>query len=295
VKWKLFSSLLFVVFSLSASAYWQSRNQIAVSVAGCTPGAAATTVLAKTVSLDATHTTAYCNLINGLVADGIWTTDGSDQFKGFYLLATQDTTNALLDLTSNGNNLIANGSPSFTADGGYTGVNGSSTVYLDTQIGGNAFGSTSAAHMSLWSLTTGQLSNGSMGVQNNGVAFSYIYPRFTDDHMYGAVHVDNAGDANDIGADNTDGTGHYLVSRSDATTVTVYKNGVSKYSYSANGSNSYTVNVQILGLNFQATGHSGTAVQAAAATVGTTTVFDATKTSNLYNRLRTYMTAVGVP
>ena len=97
--------------------------------AGWTVSNPAADFLARTTGLDATHTNAYTALINGLVTDGIW-----DKLDVFHIYATQDSTTAKLNLVSSSFTATANGSPTFTADRGFTGVNGSSTVYIDTGL-----------------------------------------------------------------------------------------------------------------------------------------------------------------
>src|SRR5262245_58714994 len=89
--------------------------------------------LARTSGLDTAHTNAYTALIDGLVADGIWS-----KLDLLHIYATQDSTNALLNLISSSFTGITHGSPTFTADRGFTGVSGSSTVYIDTQFNPNS-------------------------------------------------------------------------------------------------------------------------------------------------------------
>src|SRR5882757_8185192 len=70
------------------------QNRAALdTVSGCSPGAEATSFLARTSGLDAAHTGAYCVLIDGLVTDSVYSI-----LDGLYVFATADTTTALLNL-----------------------------------------------------------------------------------------------------------------------------------------------------------------------------------------------------
>jgi hypothetical protein len=101
------------------------QNRAALDAAPSGACSEATTFLARTSGLDATHQTAYTTMICGLVTDGLWT--GID---ALYILATDTTTNANLNLKSTSFGLTQVGGVSFTADQGYTG-NGT-TGYSDT-------------------------------------------------------------------------------------------------------------------------------------------------------------------
>jgi Putative Ig domain len=106
-------------------------------VAACSQS---TTFIARTSGLSGTESGAYTTLICGLVADGIitGTMSGSGSgasacgalIDGLYILATNTTTTANLNLCGTSYGLIANNSPAFTADQGYTG--NASNAWLDT-------------------------------------------------------------------------------------------------------------------------------------------------------------------
>src|SRR5712671_3147809 len=97
------------------------------------PGDAAQTTafLARTSGLSLTESTAYRNLINGMVSDGTF-----QLLDIFYILATNTTTTAALNLCGTSFSLVTHGSLTFTADIGYTGDG--STGYLDTQLAPSA-------------------------------------------------------------------------------------------------------------------------------------------------------------
>src|SRR5229473_4702071 len=125
----------------------------------------ATTFLARTSGLSGTETTAYTNLICGLVTDGIITgtlsgaTGCGTVLDGLYIFATNTTTTANLNLCGTSFGLTTSAAPSFTADRGYTG-NGT-TQFLDTGFipsaagGATTLNSTSLGAYVLTNRTTG--------------------------------------------------------------------------------------------------------------------------------------------
>src|SRR5882672_2331491 len=84
-----------------------------------------TAFLARTSGLSGTETAAYKVLINGLVADGVFSL-----LDALYIFATNTTTTANLNLISTSFGLTGATPPTFTVDQGYTG-NGT-TQFLDT-------------------------------------------------------------------------------------------------------------------------------------------------------------------
>jgi hypothetical protein len=91
-----------------------------------------------------THKTAYCTLIDGLVADGVWS-----KLDALYMFAADTSANALLNLGSGSTN-ATNASATFTADTGFNG-NGSST-YVNTTVDPSATTqfTQNSAHFSFW-------------------------------------------------------------------------------------------------------------------------------------------------
>ena len=107
------------------------------AASGCTPGTEATNFLARTSGLNATYTNAYCNLINGLVADGFITGNlsgaascgtGTKVLENLWILASDTSTNALLNICGTSFPPVPTNTPTFTAGVGYAG-NGT-TSYL---------------------------------------------------------------------------------------------------------------------------------------------------------------------
>ena len=110
-----------------ASAFWQSRdsNYNTNIAAGGGGGCAQATTWLGRVTVDATHQAAYTTLICGAVTDGWWS-----KLDGLYILNTQTSTAALLNLISTSFPLTNNGALTFTADHGYAQSN--NTSYLST-------------------------------------------------------------------------------------------------------------------------------------------------------------------
>ncbi len=243
--------------------------------------------LARTSGLDGTHITAYTNLINGLDTDGLFA-----KLDFLHVYATQDSATALLNLVSTSFNGTSHGSPTFTADRGYTGVESSNTVYIDTGFtpsSGTPQYTQNSAHLSAWALNNITSGHPAIGLVSSGAPNeSDLYVKFSDNNTY--YRVNGAGAS---GFANATAIGHYIGTRTSSSNVDGYKNGSSVGSTS--GSSQVTTalgNFYTLGINSDAT-PLGSGHQLAAASAGA--AFNSTEASNFYTRLRTFGTAVGVP
>src|SRR5215471_17837360 len=92
------------------------RSLLKRNTLGPTPGPQASAFLARTSGLSTQERNAYINLINGLVSDGVWSL-----LDALYVMATNTTSTAALNLVSTSFSLVTHGSMTFTADVGYTG------------------------------------------------------------------------------------------------------------------------------------------------------------------------------
>lgn len=242
--------------------------------------------LARTSGLDTTHINAYTDLINGLVTDGIWS-----KLDVLHVYATQNSTTALLNLVSTSYNGTVGGSPVFTADRGYMGATGSNYIYpgFDPWSVASKYVSASA-HISAWSLTDSNSSTAVMGVWDDTYGNdTSIYPRHADGNFYGRVNSDHI-----AGVAVADSLGHFVATRTNSTTVSTYKSGVNVLTNTAatpmatlSGRSPF-----ILALNNSGS-IQGSPRQLAMASMGAG--LTAGDVANFYARLRTYMTAVGVP
>lgn len=246
--------------------------------------------LARTSGVDTLHRNAYINLINGLVEDGVWSL-----LDVLYIFATQSSANALLNLIGSSFNGTANGSPTFTANQGFTGVDASTTVYIDTGFNASIAGgkyAQNSAHVSTWQLNNITSSFPTMGVGDFGLSnnVTQIYPKFTaDGNAY--FRIDDGTPSG--GSASSTAVGHFLSNRTGSAASQGYVNGALFSSPNATSSGLNNLNMAILALNVVTTGFSnGSSYQLSMASCGAGLNF--TQASLFYSRLRTYMTAVGV-
>lgn len=273
---------------------WQARQGLisgrsAIDAVG--NSAEASQFLTRTSGLDATHINAYIALIDGLVADGIWA-----KLDALHIYATDTSSNALLNLVSSSFAATALNSPTFTADRGYTGVSASTSVFVNTNFNPSTASSPqftrNSAHFSAWSATNVAAENHPiMGNIISGTVESTIYPRFlTDGKAY--FRVNDSGAL--AGVIQASSQGHYIANRSSSTDGQGYKNGSSIVTTTSD--NSIAVPNQtyyVCGMHINNGAAVGSAHQVAMSSIGSS--LNSTEAGNLYTRLRTYMTAVGVP
>ncbi len=180
--------------------------------------------LARASGLDSKHRRAYISFINGLVSGGVW-----PKFDLLYVFATQNSTTALLNLVSSSFPCLAAGSPTFAADGGYTGVDASTTVYLDTQFNASSAGGKYAqdsAHVSCVTNTNAMSTAAGgvgIGVYAAGASETDILPQYSDGSAYFRIN-DGAGSS---GIAVANSLGRYVANRSGASATQAYKNGTS--------------------------------------------------------------------
>jgi len=253
----------------------------------CAP---ASSFLARTSSLDSAHRANYVALICGLVSDGVWS-----KLDVLYVFATSSSTNALLNLASASYGGTAHGSPTFTTDRGFTGVDASSTVYIDTAFNPATAGgqyAQNAAHLSAWSNTNTGSSSGGCAVigsdAGSGNGASQICLRHPTGTYFRVNDVNSGGGGQaSIGTSN----GFYVADRTSSSTAVGYLNA-SNQSIGAQTSTTLTSrNIYVLATDSAGSAGSGGGFQITEASMGGG--LTSTDVTNLYNRLRTYMTAVG--
>jgi hypothetical protein len=253
---------------------------------GPVAGAEASAFLARTSGLDANHTSAYTTLINGLVADGLWS-----KFDVLYVFATQNSTTALLNLISSSYPGIPNSAPTFTADRGYNSVNGGN-AYIDTGFNPATAPSPkftqNSAHISMWNLTNLAMSNAACGIAGPDAHYVMIYPNQDGTNGIAPLNQTNlplftAGDCR----------GHQLNSRTGSIVHNHYKNAVSVLSDATASATVPNGNIWCCFFHNLSGSGGGNGHQHAMLSIGLgMSSVDAT---NFYNRSRTYMTSVGVP
>lgn len=266
---------------LAASIAFGAQAQSPLSTLGAGQGAVAASggcaesnaFIARTAGLDAAHVTNYHDLICGLVTDTVWAELGV-----LYVFATQDSTNALLNLVSASNNATITGLPLFTTDQGFTGL-----VVASNHISGPAQNAVTNylrddAHLSCW-MYAGKSENRGC-IQDNSI--QRVLPN--NGGVAAARINESAGLAS--GSTANSGRGHYLGTRSASNSYDLYVNG-------AFVDNDATASV---GLNtgvYQ--------IPQSTATIGPVSIvsmggnLSSGQITSLYNRFATYMTATGQP
>ena len=278
----------------------------APSGASCTPGTQATNFLARTTGLSGTETTAYCNLINGLVSDGIitGTMNGANSGAGacgvlldaFYIVVTNSTTTATLNLCGTSYGLTLTGTCTFTADSGYP-CNGSTGFF---KTGFIANGATTpnfvqnSAFLGVWITTsrTASVSKVPLGAANSGGQAAYMDPLSASNFGY-AINL-AFGSAGVVA--NSDAKGAWLVNRSASNLTSVYKNGsATAIATSANASlvdMSTQFYVSALNNNGTTSNFSDDAIGAVVIGGGATPL-TAAQAAAIENRVNTYLAVFG--
>ncbi len=228
------------------------------------------------------------SFIVGLKGDGVWV-----KLDRVWLLAAENTASALVDLVVNDVASTAVASPTFTTDRGYAG-NGT-TQYLDTTYKPSTDAihySLNSASLTLWNNTSRAADatiqmGGDDGVataslssfSSTGSSLRFILNSETVLANPAVAGSQGCGTVNRNGSTSTDVQGYYngvvLTGATSQTTVAVP-----------------TTNFFICGISVNGLFAGGTTDQISAAIIGGS--LTATDAGNLYSRLRTYMTAVGV-
>lgn len=247
--------------------------------------------LARTSGLDDAHRHAYTLLIDGLVADGVFS-----KLDVLYIYATQDSATALLNLVSASYPCTIVGAPAFVADRGFTGDDVSGTVsnYLDTGFNPAIAFSTkftrNSSHLSVWSNTNVTPVNGGTAIGTSVTSPSYtsnVYCKFTDGNAYYRCN-DSVSQG---GIPNGDSRGFYLANRSGASAEQGYRNAIDQEMSSVAAGTIPSGNMYVLCRNLIGTGPTrGCPQQLAMASIGGG--LTATDVSNFYARLGTYMAAI---
>lgn len=260
-----------------------------IDVAG--NSAAATNFLARTAGLDGTHTTIYTNLLNGLTTDGFFDGSGnSTLLDALYILATQNTTTAALNLVKNSFNLTTTGANlTFTTDQGYVSTGDALvTGFIPSTAGGSM--TQNSAHIFGYDLTNANPGGGTFVGSANGAYTNVI--QF--DPFVGGVNVEAAlNDGKNSYAVTGTGRGSWVANRSGATTGFIRKNAASFDTITATSSGLPNVSMYIVASNQGGAIIDHCTDQIAAVSFGgslTTTQADA-----LSNRVNTYMAGLSTP
>jgi hypothetical protein len=219
--------------------------------------------------------TLVASLISDLQTDGVFA-----KLDRLWLLAGEDEPSALTDIIAN-SLATAVSSPVFTVDRGYYGA-------IASNVDGNFTPSTAGG---LWTLNTACLfswiastlgGDPSHSIESTSGP-SHIFPRFSDNNQYVRMN-----DAASTGFAVADEIGLALGSRTSSSNIDYYRNNTALGSLSTAPLGLDTASIIIM------LGR-GVITQRTTAAAGFGGALTPTDAGNLYARLRTYMTAVGVP
>jgi hypothetical protein len=228
--------------------------------------------LDRTTNLGGKYRKAYVDLINGLVADGVWS-----RLDVLYIFATQDETNALLNLKSSSFAASKQNSPTFTVDQGFTGLASANNNIIVPSFTGYPQFVRNDCHVSVWEYSSRAGASLSL-LQQNG--FGWLYSRTAGDTF--DAHIAETAGAMSVAS--TESRGHFMGHRTASTAEAAYRDGV-EVATSAQASlalgagtgtlpqstATWTISIFSLGLSLPA------------------------RQAALFNRLRIYMNAVGAP
>jgi hypothetical protein len=268
---------------------WAAGQIQVFPVTPATHSSQALAYLARTVGGDEGGNGAnIATLIDGLVSDGVWA-----KLDALYILAQQNQSDALLNLigTSYGlaiNNALAASDPRisnvvFTSYKGFSGFS-PGAGFLDTGL--NAVMASglhytqNSASFGAWSYATTSDQNAIMGTGSVTQIF---------DNYAGSVFYARTNNASVSSVPTSITKGLFVGDRPDASNVFPYQNGVSAGAIGAASQAMDNSNFWIGG----AVGQGVTAQTLSAAFIGAS--LGAAGQLALYNRLRTYMTSIGVP
>lgn len=264
------------------------------AASGCGP---ATTYLARTSGgNEGGNATNITNLICGLVADGVITgnlstTGCGTTLDALYVLAQQNSSDALLNVCGTNYTATLVGSPTFTALTGFSGFGVTSPPKIITNFNSTTATSPNytqnSASFGFWSVAVVTEPESQMATNDVGATGeSNMFDSFTGNQFH--ARVNNGADTGVA----TPGTkGLFVAERPSSTSVIPYWDGVAQATQTA--TSQAPANLPFLIGVGGAGAAQGTAQTIAEAHIGGS--LGATLNLALFNRLRTYMTAVGVP
>lgn len=245
---------------------------------GASYSADASQFFARITDPGSTRKDLYAALIDGLDADGVWS-----ELDGLWVFAADIAANAVVNLKANVATAVEVNSPTFTADRGYTGNGSSSYLELGLFETFSQFG-TNNGSVWCWSRTAGQQSWYMFGTETGASPQVTMLPRWTDDNLY--FYPNNT--TLNFTANAASGAGLYGWSRVPTNMARAYKNGVNVKTDSGSAPTGPPTGHKALILR---QGGTLSNAQCAAAAIGDS--IDGALATALYDRLQTYMTAVG--
>jgi hypothetical protein len=226
-------------------------------------------------------------LIEGLKTDGVWA-----KLDRIWIFAAENAKSALIDLKGLATATSTGGiAPSFTADRGYTG--NAAGGYIDTSFVPATNGVTytlNSAHMAVWDNTNRAAATEAQTGCNDGVGLCDLLS-YTG--VFGPVglgfRLNGGGAALTSGQSN----GFFIAQRTASNALEGFLNGTSTGTGTAASASPPTVAFYVCARNDNGTPVIPTNDQVSATSYGGS--LTSTQAANYYTRMRTYMTAVGVP
>jgi hypothetical protein len=247
----------------------------------------ATTFLTRISGLSGTQTSAYQNLICGIVTDGT-----RSLMDALYVFATNRTTTANLTLVSTSFGLTKVGTETFTANAGYAGdgLTGYFTTGYNTTIAGGNWTQNSAS-MGDCTLTNRSLGGGltDMGVVD---ATTFIASNVTANNASGNLQAP-LNDSNFPSFATSQAQGSDIISRTSSAFISMYINGSLVSTPTDASSSPENLAMSVGAYNGSGTpGGFDTDQLAYVFFVGGLT---STQVGNVYSRLHTFLVAVVAP
>jgi hypothetical protein len=264
---------LYVGSNLAAKAY-SGTNQVwpPVSALDSSTTAWINAVVAAGGTVSGTPTSGRQKLVNdlivGLKTDGVWT-----KLDRLWIFAAENAKSSIIDMVG-----LASSTPTGTTLNPNNGYFCNTTQYVATTFNLLSSGvkyTQNSAHLAIWITTDGGTTVNTV-VTSAGVGTAHIIAKYTDSTCYTRIN-DSAGAGVTIG----DCRGFIVGNRSDATVRQTYFNGASLGSVSVASEPPSNGNLAAWDRMFSALCAGGT--------------LNATEQTKYYNRMRTYMTGVGVP
>lgn len=307
---KILTSLVLAALWLSPAVAGQvtllGAGKVSAGGSGCSQ---ATTYVARLTSPSGSDITNITTLICGLVTDGLIDGDlvaiGSGgtgcgtYFDRIWVPAQGTSTNAALDICGNAS-ITPQGSPTFTAYQGWTSVENSTTIYLETNFNpssGTPKYSTNSNHMSAWvnnNVASSANQGWIMGLTKTTATASYnfIVPR-SPGNNFNSLTTGGANTA--IAALLSDSSGLSLANRTGASAIESFRNAISQGTGStaaaAAPNGTFALNAYY---NIDTTQRLGGCNGCIASFFSIGAGLSGTQITNLYGRVGTYRTAVGL-
>jgi hypothetical protein len=259
----------------------------------------ATTFLARTSGLSGTETTAYTNMICGLVTDSIITgtmtgagpgaTGCGSILDGLYIFAANTTTTAQLNLCGTSFGLTQTGTVTFTADTGYAG-NGTTGFFntgFNPSVAGGAL-ALNSSHLGAY-VRTSRTTNATTDLlgSSNGVDSALELTPLAGGQFFAALS-----DGAAFAPANANTQGYWIASRTGVSADVLYKNGSSSSALNNTSISLNNLNIFVAARNVGGSAQRFSTDQISAIHFGGS--LNATQVGNLSTRVNGLMTVLGV-